>query len=174
MQGYLNQAQHLQSSFELFTIQQILRSRNTHVDSLATLATSSGQDLPRVILVEDLHKPIEEKREKVQVHHIMVEPSWMNPLVMYLKEDTLPYEKGEVDKIRRKAPCFWLFEEQKLYKHSFSRPYLLCIHPEAVKPLLEELHKGIYGSHRGGKSLPYLGVLVAKYAKRSTRICKEV
>ena len=99
MQGYLNQAQHSQSSFELFTIQQILRSRNTHVDSLATLATSSGQDLPWVILVEDLHKPTEEKREKVQVHHIMVEPSWMNPLVMYLKEDTLPYEKGEVDKI---------------------------------------------------------------------------
>ena len=155
MQGYLNQAQHLQSSFELFTIQQILRSRNTHVDSLATLATSSGQDLPRVILVEDLHKPTEEKREKVQVHHIMVEPSWMNPLVMYLKEDTLPYEKGEVDKIRRKAPCFWLFEEQKFYKRSFSGPYLLCLHLEVVEPLLEELYEGICVSHTGGMSLSH-------------------
>ncbi|XP_075674981.1 uncharacterized protein LOC142644208 [Castanea sativa] len=33
------------------------RSMNTHVDSLATLATSSAQILPRVILVEDLFKP---------------------------------------------------------------------------------------------------------------------
>ena len=57
MQGYLNQARHFQSSFEFFTLQQILRSRNTHADSLATLATSFGQGLPRVILVEDLHKP---------------------------------------------------------------------------------------------------------------------
>ena len=68
MQGYLNQAWRLQSSFEFFTIQQIPRSRNTHADFLANLATSFGQDLPRVILVDDLHKPIKEKNERVQVH----------------------------------------------------------------------------------------------------------
>ena len=73
--GYLNQTQCLQSSFEFFTLQQSLRSENTHADSLATLATSSGQALPRVILVEDLHKPIEEKKEKVQDHQIMARPS---------------------------------------------------------------------------------------------------
>ena len=68
MQDYLNQAWCLQSSFKIFTIQQILRSGNTHADSLETLVTSSGQDLPRVILVEDLHKPVKEKKGKVQVH----------------------------------------------------------------------------------------------------------
>ena len=41
---------------------------NTHADSLATLATSSGQGLPRVILVEDLHNPTDEKNKKFQVH----------------------------------------------------------------------------------------------------------
>ena len=45
MQEYLNQARRLQSSFEFFTLQQISRSRTTHVDSLATLATFSGQGL---------------------------------------------------------------------------------------------------------------------------------
>jgi len=29
------------------------------------LATSSGQGLPQVILIEDLHKPIEEKKGKI-------------------------------------------------------------------------------------------------------------
>ena len=137
----------MQSSFEFFTIQQIPRSRNTHAGSLATLATSSGQDLPQVILVEDLHKPIEEKKEKVQVHQIMVGPSWMDPLVLFRKEGTLLDEKGEADKIWSKAPRFWLFEEQKFYKRSFSGPYLLCLHLEVVEPLLEELHEGICGSH---------------------------
>ena len=60
----------------------------------------------------------------------------MDPLVLFLKEGVLPYEKGEADKIRRKALRFWLFEEQKLYKCSFSGPYLLCVHPKAVEPLL--------------------------------------
>ena len=41
MQEYLNQVRHLQSGFESFTLLQIPRSRNTHADSLATLATSS-------------------------------------------------------------------------------------------------------------------------------------
>ena len=75
MQGYLNQAWRLQSSFNFFTLQQISRSKNMHANSLATLATSFRQDLPQVILIEDLHKPIEENTEKVQVHQIMVEPS---------------------------------------------------------------------------------------------------
>ena len=30
----------------------------------------------------------------------------------------------------------------KLYKRSFSGPYLLCVHPETVEILLEELHEG--------------------------------
>ena len=50
MQEYLNQARHMQSRFDSFSLHQIPRSRNTHVDSLATLANSSAQSLPWVIL----------------------------------------------------------------------------------------------------------------------------
>ena len=71
----------------------------------------------------------------------------MDPIMLFLKDDILPEEKREADKVRRKAPRCWLSEDQKLYKRSFSRPYLLCVHPKAVEPLLEELHEGIYGSH---------------------------
>ena len=42
MQGYLSQVRHLQSRFESFSVQHVPRSGNTHVDSLATLATSSA------------------------------------------------------------------------------------------------------------------------------------
>ena len=75
--------------------------------------------------------------------------------MIFLKEDILPEDKSEVDKVQRKAPWFWLSEDQKLYKRSFFLPYLLCIHLEAVELLLEELHEGIYGSHIGGKSLSH-------------------
>ena len=65
MQEYLNQARCLQSRFDTFSLHQIFRSRNTHANSRATLATSSAQSLPRVILVEDLCNPIGMEREKV-------------------------------------------------------------------------------------------------------------
>jgi len=79
----------------------------------------------------------------------------MDPIVLFLKDDILLEEKVEADKVRRKAHRFWLFKDQKLYKRSFSRPYLLCVHLEVVKLLLEELHEGICGSHTGGRSLSY-------------------
>ena len=43
-----------------------------HVDSLTSLATSSAQSLPWVILVEDLGKPTEIRRERAQIHQIKV------------------------------------------------------------------------------------------------------
>ena len=92
------------------------------------------------------------------VHNVRVGPSWMDPLVLFLKEDILLEEKSEADKIRRKASQFWLFKDQKLYKRSFSRPYLLYIHPEVLELILKELHEGICGSHTGGRSLSHKAI----------------
>ena len=119
------------------------------------LGTSSAQSLPWVILVEDLCKPTELGRNVIHIHQIRVGPNWMDSIVLILKEDILLEGKSEADKVRRKAPRFWLSEDQKLYKCSFSRPYLLCIHLEAIELLLEELHEGICGSHTGGRSLSH-------------------
>ena len=55
MQEYLGQIRSMQEKFEVFDLSHVPRSGNTHADSLATLATSSAQDLPRVVLVEDLY-----------------------------------------------------------------------------------------------------------------------
>ena len=131
------------------------RSGNTHADSLATLATSSAQDLPRVILVEDLYTQTLVHQGAPRIHQIMLGPSWMDSISLFLEKDVLPKEKSEADKVRRKAPRFWLSEDRKLYKRSFSGPYLLCVHPEASESLLEELHEGVCGSHTRGRSLSH-------------------
>ena len=86
---------------------------------------------------------METRGETARIHQIRVGPSWMDSIIQFLKEDTLPEERTEADKVRRKATRFWLSENQKLYKHSFSGPYLLCIHPKMTESLLEELHEGI-------------------------------
>ena len=79
----------------------------------------------------------------------------MDPIVAFLKNNILPEGKSEAEKIQRNMTRLWLSEDHKLYKHSYSRSYLLCVHPEASELLLEELHEGIYGSHTGGRSLSY-------------------
>ena len=125
MQGYLTRIRHLQMKFKSFDLQHIPRGGNTHVDSLATLATSSAQNLPHVILIEDLGKPLGERGNMIYVSHVRIGPSWMDPIIQFLSKDVLPEDKSEAEKICRKAPQFWLSEDQKLYKRFFSRPYLL-------------------------------------------------
>ena len=157
MQGYLSQVKCMQSKFDSFDLLHVPKSDNAHADSLAMLATSSAQDLLRVILVEDLYKP-SRTGDTVQINQIRAGLSWMDSIIQFLKEDILPEEKIEADKIRRKATSYWLSEDHKLYKHSFSGPYLLCVHPELTESLLEEMHEGICGSHTGGRSLAHRAI----------------
>ena len=153
MQEYLSQVRRIQTKFEFFDLSHIPKGGNTHADSLATLATTSAQDLSRVILVEDLCTPTPLHKDMPRIHQIKLGPSSMDPISLFLKKDILPEEKSEAEKVRKKAHRFWLSENRKLYKRSFFGPYLLCIHPEASKSLLNELHERVYGSHTGGRSL---------------------
>ena len=73
MQGYLRQVKCMQSKFDSFDLQHVPRSGNAHADSLAMLATSSAQNLPRVILVKDLYKP-SRTGDTVQINQIRAGP----------------------------------------------------------------------------------------------------
>ena len=53
MLWYLNQVKRLSRGFHSFTLEQVPRSKNSHDNLLATLATTSRENLPRIILVED-------------------------------------------------------------------------------------------------------------------------
>ena len=57
---------------------------------------------------------MEIKGEVAHVHQVKVGSSWMDPIVLFLREDILPKDKSEVNKVRRKALCFWLSDDQKL------------------------------------------------------------
>ena len=93
-----------------------------------------------------------------RIHQIKLGSSWMDPISLFHERDILPKEKSETKKVRRKAPHFWLSENRKLYKCSFSGPFLLCVHPEASESLLEELHERVCGSHTGERSLSHRAI----------------
>ena len=82
----------------------------------------------------------------------------MDSISQFLERDILPEEKSEAEKVHRKAHRFWLSEDRKLYKRSFSGPYLLCVHPEASESLLKELHEGVCGSQTRGRSLSHKAI----------------
>ena len=106
MQGYLSQVRYLQSKFESFSLQHIPRSENTHANSLTTLTTSSAQSLPRVIIVEDLGKSTKIMGKVAYIDQVKVGLSWMDPIVLFFREDILPANKSKANKIQKKALHF--------------------------------------------------------------------
>ena len=74
MRGYLSQVKIMQTKFKSFSLLHVPRNGNAHANSLAMLATSSAQNLPRIILVEDLHRP-STIVNVVQINQVRVGPS---------------------------------------------------------------------------------------------------
>ena len=81
--------------------------------------------------------------------------SWMDPIVDFLADDWIPEDEKEANKVRSLAAQYWLSGDRKLYRRSFGRPYLSCLHPEKVGQLLAKLHEGVCDSHVGGQSLAH-------------------
>ena len=78
------------------------------------------------MLVESYVSPTYNELLPMEINSTRVGPNWQDALVAFLKDGILPEDWVEVEKVRRKVPRFWLSEDQKLYKRSYSGPYLLC------------------------------------------------
>ena len=59
------------------------KGQNRHADSLATLASSSNEEIPRLIKVELVAEPTINVRVGVSLVTI-AEPCWMDPIINFL------------------------------------------------------------------------------------------
>ena len=140
---------------------QVARGQNRHADSLATLASAMTEDVPQIIKVELIMKPsintmTDDGVARISVTVVTIaESCWMDLIVNFLAEDHISDDEKDASRVRRIASRYWLSADRKLYRRSFGRPYLLCLHPRRVDEVLIELHEGVCGSHMGGRSLAH-------------------
>ncbi|GFY86367.1 hypothetical protein Acr_05g0000060 [Actinidia rufa] len=126
-----------------------------YVDGARNRQGAGAGDHGRTVAVDVVSVPsIEETHSSVLVN-MQFGPSWMEPIVNYLRTDQLPNDRKEAHKIRIKAARFWISPTGDLYKRSYQGPYLLCVHPSLVEDVLYEIHEGMCGLHSGGRSLAH-------------------
>ncbi|XP_058208160.1 uncharacterized protein LOC131321170 [Rhododendron vialii] len=153
--------------------------KNAHADSLAWLAAAVLTEFKRRVVVDYLAEPSIGKSVEL-VLDVYQRPSWMDPIVEFLRDGTLPTDKKEAHKIKTKSARFWLPPKGKLYRKSFTGPYLLYVHPEMVQNFLHEIHEGTYGRHAGGTSIAHRAITqgywwphMQKDAKVYVKICEK-
>ncbi|XP_028085065.1 uncharacterized protein LOC114286167 [Camellia sinensis] len=128
--------------FVAIRMEQIDHEENSAADELARLA-SAQTAFPNPLMIEFLPWPNVEEPEMTKVHCADLGPSWMDPIIVFLKDRVLPEEKKAANKIRAKSERFWLSSFGALYKKSFTGLYLKCVHLAKVEAFLYEIHKGI-------------------------------
>lgn len=90
---YLQKVKHLASTLRSFEIQQISREENSQADLLSKLVTSMPIDLSKGAYVEVVKKLIIEELAKVM--QLDGEPSWIDPLINFLKHEMLLVDQKE-------------------------------------------------------------------------------
>ena len=88
MVTYLEKAKELIATTSAITIEVVLRLKNANTDALAKLASIKDVELLNVVSVEFLAKP--SIKQRYEVMELEQEPSWMDPIVAYLKNGELP------------------------------------------------------------------------------------
>ncbi|GKA30337.1 reverse transcriptase domain-containing protein [Tanacetum coccineum] len=110
---YLEKTKSLISGFNSFSISQVPRSKNKKADALSKIVSTSFVHLSKQFLVEILkEKFIQEKEVAVVVEE--EGPTWMTPIIEYLRDETLLNDRKEALVLEAMAKRF------ALVKHSQS------------------------------------------------------
>ncbi|RDY11508.1 hypothetical protein CR513_03824, partial [Mucuna pruriens] len=97
-------------------------------------------------------------------------PSWFDPIINYLRIDSVPDDLQEAKKIKREAAKYILVTDQ-LYKRGLSFPFLWCLGEREVEKALKEVHEGVCGRHIGGRALTSKIACVGFYWPTLKRDC---
>ncbi|KAL8124751.1 uncharacterized protein LOC141718820 [Apium graveolens] len=148
---YLKFAQRIITRFNEVRLELIPRGQNEGADELAKLASRHEATLLGVVPLDIQRQPSVPEHEVGSLNDNL-SPTWMTPILAYIKEGSLPDEKNEARRIRYKAARYVIYDGV-LYRRVFSVPLLKCIDGDECNYILREVHEGICGNHSGGSSL---------------------
>jgi hypothetical protein len=128
---------------------------NSDADHLAWIASSRAPTTLDAI-VEKLSKPSVKPEESISKAEpklmIIDEPAqqpaydWMSPIRAYLDNQLPSDDNAEVECIARKSRMYHLIDGV-LYRQGANGMMMKCVSREECIELLEDVHKGVCGSH---------------------------
>ncbi|XP_064993952.1 uncharacterized protein LOC135630722 [Musa acuminata AAA Group] len=144
MAKYLAQVKSLATKFAHFELSNVPRSENQRADTLAKWASGSAPwAQPETEVLP--HRAI----EVVATVTGGAPATWVQEMLRFKRDGALPDNETTARRLRR-TQAWYIEEEGRLYKRSFSRPLLRCLEPNEARTILSDMHEGACGEHIGG------------------------
>ncbi|KAL2226838.1 UNVERIFIED_CONTAM: Retrovirus-related Pol polyprotein from transposon [Sesamum indicum] len=150
MTQYKETVHRLMGKFSRCSILQVPRIENDKADALSKFGAAMDGIRDRKITALIREQSALASRTEVQV--VSEAGSWMNEIVRYLEEGTLPSDPIAAKRVKFRAARFTLLEDQ-LYKRTVDGPLLKCLDEERAMYVMREIHEGSCGNHSGARSL---------------------
>ncbi|XP_077225651.1 uncharacterized protein LOC143858820 [Tasmannia lanceolata] len=143
MKRYLQKVKEKLKRMGEVEILQVPRGMNNRADALSKMASEETPDFGTVLTEILLHPSINE----VQVLEIPPGPNWMDPIMRYQKDGILLEDKLEARRLTAKA-AHYVLHGPRLYKRSYTWPYLRCLVPSDSEYALREANGQVEVTNR--------------------------
>jgi ribonuclease HI len=159
MDAYCAEVRKLEKNFQGLENLHVKRDSNIATDILAKLGLDRAK-VPPGVFVEELTSPsikqpggitLEPPAPTTQI--MVINRSWTQDFIDYIKENKLPDNREEATRIIRRSKNYVIIGDN-LYRRAVSSGVLLkCITREEGKEILEEIHPGCCGNHVASRTL---------------------
>ncbi|XP_071712901.1 uncharacterized protein [Rutidosis leptorrhynchoides] len=151
MQKYLQLLRESTEHFKHFELSQVPRSQNKKADALSKLAALTFSYFQKQVWVEEL--PSKSIDNDLMVAYVEeAQPNWMEPILQYICNDTLPSDSREARLVRERAPMY-IIHNDILYRKSYYGPMMRCVGPIEAEMIVEEVHNDTCALHSGYKTI---------------------
>ncbi|XP_065020515.1 uncharacterized protein LOC135645761 [Musa acuminata AAA Group] len=141
MAKYLAQVKSLATKFAHFELSNVPKSENQRADTLAKWASGSAPwARPETEVLP--HRAI----EVVATVTGGAPATWVQEMLRFKRDGALPDNETTARRLRR-TQAWYVEEEGRLYKRSFSRPLLRYLEPNEARTILSDMHEGACGEH---------------------------
>ena len=103
------------------------------------------------------------------------EPSWMDPIVLYLKTGEQPEDKSKACILRLKAACYVLYDTLwwQALQQRLPHVTLKSATPSEAKYIIRGIHEGTCANHARGQSLVFKALRQGYYWPTMKMDCME-
>ncbi|KAH7837214.1 hypothetical protein Vadar_011133 [Vaccinium darrowii] len=129
MLKYLSHVLELQKGFKTIHFSHIGRAKNAHADALAALGSACNElGGTRTITLGEIAVPSFEQGAEDVMTISVYGPSWMELVVSFLRDQTLPSDRKEAHRIRCQSASYFLSPTGQLYRRTYVGPDLRMLH----------------------------------------------
>jgi len=170
---YLGAVRKMEKHFTGFTVKYMPRSENSEAGELAKAAAQEIPTPPDVFFQTLTAKAIKEGEENPSSIHAIASQDWRAPIFAFVSGSYEPEDKHEMLRMQSRTKHYSIIGGN-LYKDGVVAPKLKCISKEEGMKLLNEIHSGMCGAHRGPHEIAHRAMRQGFYWPTAAEDAKQV